>query len=324
MKKVLFVSLALAGVSVLSVAHATIITENFTTNPLQNGWQIFGNTNLFQWNSTNQNLDVTWDSSQTNSYFYHPLGTVVTRNDDFSVAFDLRLNDIGPGPDGDFPFELAVGFLNLDEATQTNFLRGTGYSSPDLVEFDYFWDSGYGATVWPGIVDTNSSFNYNGANDYAIFALTPADWYHVVMTYTASNQTLVTALVNSEQTSGVTIIEPLDDHFTDFRVDAISMISYNDTDAYDGSILAHGVVANIAVTFPPPPIQYLTGSFSNAVWRAQFLSQSNWIYTLQHTTNLIAWNDISASGGNGTNLFLQDTNAPVDKAFYRVRAERPQ
>jgi len=73
--------------------------KNFSANPLQNGWQIFGNTNLFQWDSTNHDLAVTWDSSQTNSYFYHPLGTVVTRNDDFSVVFDFRLNDIASGTD---------------------------------------------------------------------------------------------------------------------------------------------------------------------------------------------------------------------------------
>ena len=48
MKKVLFVLLALAGLSVLSVARATVIAENFSTDPLSDGWQIFGNTNFFQ------------------------------------------------------------------------------------------------------------------------------------------------------------------------------------------------------------------------------------------------------------------------------------
>ena len=72
---------ALAGMFVMSVVHATVITEDFSADPRSNGWQIFGNTNLFQWDSTNHNLDVTWDSSQTNSYFYHPLGTILTRDD---------------------------------------------------------------------------------------------------------------------------------------------------------------------------------------------------------------------------------------------------
>src|SRR5947207_13370380 len=85
-------SLAFASLFVLSAAHATTITENFTNNPLQNGWQVFGDTNLFQWNSVNQNLAVTWDSSQTNSYFYYQLGTILARDEDFSVSFDLRLS----------------------------------------------------------------------------------------------------------------------------------------------------------------------------------------------------------------------------------------
>ena len=51
-------SLAFAGLFVLSAAHAATTTENFTNNPLQNGWQIFGDTNLFQWNSLNQNLSA--------------------------------------------------------------------------------------------------------------------------------------------------------------------------------------------------------------------------------------------------------------------------
>src|SRR5688572_27600162 len=53
--------LAFASLFVLSAAQAITITENFTNNPLQNGWQVFGDTNLFQWNSVNQNLAVTYE-----------------------------------------------------------------------------------------------------------------------------------------------------------------------------------------------------------------------------------------------------------------------
>jgi hypothetical protein len=328
MKKVLFVSLALAlaSLSVLSVARAAVIAENFSANPLQNGWRIFGNTNLFQWDSTNHNLAVTWDSSQTNSYFYHPLGTILTANDDFSLAFDLRLNDAEAGGYG---FELAIGFLNLAEATSTNFNRSTGDNSPDLVEFTYFPVTTYSdSTVWPVFVDTNSSFNWNGASDYAIYAPTFGDWYHIMMTYTVSNQTMVTTITNFEQTPGVTIIDPLDltnanYPFTDFRVDTISINSYQD-DGFGDSIFAQGTVANFVVTIPPLPIQNLIGAFSNGVWQVQFISQSNWLYTLERTVDFISWSDVSTSiGGNGTNLFFQDTNPLTDRAFYRVRADRP-
>jgi hypothetical protein len=326
MKKTLFVSLALAGLSVLSVARATVITENFSANPLQNGWRIFGNTNLFQWDSTNHDLAVTWDSSQTNCYFYHPLGTVLTANDDFSLAFDLQLND---AETGGFGFELAVGFLNLAEATSTNFNRSTGENSPDLVEFTCFPATTYSdSTVWPVFVDTNSDFNWSGASDYAIYAPATGDWYHIVMTYTASNQTMVTTMTNRAQTSGITIIDPLDltntDYpFTDFRVDTISVNSYQD-DGFGDSLFAQGAVANFVVTIPPPPVQNLIGAFSNGVWQVQFISQSNWLYTLERTVDFISWSDASISiGGNGTTLFLPDTHPPTGKAFYRVSAERP-
>ena len=305
---------------------ATTITENFSANPLQNGWQIFGDTNLFQWNSTNHNLAVTWDSSRPNSYFYHPLGAMLTRNDDFSLAFDLQLNDVEAGGYG---FELAIGFLNLAEATSTNFNRSTGANSPDLVEFTYFPATAYyDSTVWPVFADTNSDFNWSGASDYAIYAPAPGDWYHIVMTYTASNRTLVTTMTNFEQTAGVAMIDPLDltnfnYPFTDFRVDAISINSYQD-DGWGDSILAQGVMENFVVTLTPPPLQNLTGAFSNGIWQVQFFSQSNWLYTLQRTDDFQSWTDVSpATPGNGTNLFLPDTNQPPDRAYYRVRADRP-
>jgi hypothetical protein len=74
----------------------------------------------------------------------------------------------------------------------------------------------------------------------------------------------------------------------------------------------------------PPPIQNFSGAFSGGIWQVQFISQTNWLYTLQRTADFQSWTNISIStSGNGTDLFLQDTNAPTDKSFYRVRAELP-
>ena len=318
--------LILAGLLSVSSGEAATLTENFSTNPLQNGWQVFGDTNLFQWDSTNQVLDVTWDSSQPNSYFYLPLGATRTRNDDFTLAFDLQINEAEASGYG---FELALGFLNLAEATNSDFQRSTGENSPDLVEFDYFPDVGYGPTVWPALVDKYSEFNYNGPSDYAIYAPLPGDWYHIVMAYTASNYTLVTTMTNFEGTSGIAIIDPLNFAnpsypFTDFRVDTLSINSYQD-DGFGDSIYAQGVINNFVVTLPPhPPVQNLTGNFNGGIWQAQFCSQTNWVYTLQRTSDFQCWTNISPTvAGNGTKLLLQDTNPPADKAFYRVSASTP-
>ena len=322
MKKVLLVSLALAGLSVLSAARAVTIAENFSTNPLQDGWQIFGNTNLFHWDSTNHNLAVTWDSSQTNSYFYHPLGTILTRNDDFSVEFDLQLNDVMVSSYG---MEISAGFLNLANATSANFDRANGLN-PNLAEFDYFPTPDYEA-VSPALVSSNSQFA--AAFDLPVL-LAVSNSFHIVMTYTATSQTLSTFITNNHVGQP---IGPIDDvnlndygtSFSDFRLDTVALSSYSAAnDSYGDSTLAHGIVDNLVVTVPAPPIQNLTGAFSNGVWQAQFISRSNWLYTLQHTANFVSWDDVPVSlAGNGTNLFLSDTNPPADRAFYRVNAQRP-
>lgn len=326
MKKVLFVSLALAGMFVMSVVHATVITEDFFADPRSNGWQIFGNTNLFQWDSTNHDLAVTWDSSQANSYFYHPLGTVLTRDDDFSITFDLQLNDVAV--DG-FGFELAISLLNFADATSTNLQRGVGidpaFGARSVAEFDYFPDAGFGATISPTMISSNNQFA--SAFNFPL-ELTNGISFHIVMTYTASNQTFSTLITNN---SNGQAFGPIDDvllnsygtNFSDFRLDTVAISNYSDTNSY-GSIFVHGIVDNFVVTVPPPPIQDLTGAFSNGVWPVQFISRSNWLYTLERTIDFQSWTTVSGpASGNGTNLFLQDAHPPTDKAFYRVSAERP-
>ncbi len=131
----------------------------------------------------------------------------------------------------------------------------------------------------------------------------------------------------SSETTNLTILDPLNGSFSDFRVDTLAVSSYSDAGqepAYAGSVFAHGVVDNFVVTVPPPPVQNFTGNLINGIWQAKFTSQSNWLYVLERTAGFQPWTNISATtSGNATNLFLQDINPPADKAFYRVRAKRP-
>ena len=91
-----------------------------------------------------------------------------------------------------------------------------------------------------------------------------------------------------------------------------------------GSILAHGTIDNFSFTVPPPPVQNFTGALSNHVWKAQFTGRTNWLYTLERTTNFIAWNGVLIlTNFTGTSLSLQDSNVPVNRAYYRIRADRP-
>ncbi len=136
MKKIRLLAFASLFVLFATRSGATTIAENFSTNPLQDGGQIFGAIDLFQWDSTNQNLEVTWDSSQSNSYFYHPLGTI--HADDFSVQSDLQWSDANARGS----FQRTVGLLNFSDAASPNFSRRIG-STPNLFEFYYVSDGGY-------------------------------------------------------------------------------------------------------------------------------------------------------------------------------------
>lgn len=314
------------GLVAASVSGAATFEEDFSSNPLQSGWKIFGDTNLFQWDATNQDLAVTWDSSRTNSFFYHALGTILARDDNFHLDFDLMFQDYtnGTTPGKPYDFEAAIGFLNLTNAAQTNFSRGAGinktYGPDDLVEFDFFPAfSSYQPTISQVIVSTNNAWLYNN-ND--LLDLTPGQWFHVDMDYNSATRTLTTIVTNNGVQYGMTQTILVPTNF-DFRVTAVSVNSYSDQNA-TGSILAHGTVDNFVITVPPSPVQNFTGSFTDNVWQVQFLSRSNWLYSLQRSPDFQSWTNVSSTTpGNATNLFQQDTRPPAGGAFYRISAQRP-
>jgi len=311
------------------MSQAATLAEDFATDPLTRGWRVFGDANLFAWNAANHNLSVTWDSSRPNSYYYLPLGTILNRQDDFSLALDLKLIDVAAGVNANKPstFELALGFLNLAESTGTNFFRGNSSRSPDLVEFDFFPDTEFGPTIWPSIWSTNSSLNYNGSGDYSILALPTLTWMRVSLSYTTSNATLAISVKTNGVSIGTINSVKLSPSFTDFRAAAFGIESYSDAGQdprFGGSLLAHGIVDNILLTVPPPPIVNVSGHFTNGRWEVMFGTRANWLYTLERTLDFQTWASASpATAGNGTNLVLSDPAVMPGGAFYRVRAEKP-
>jgi hypothetical protein len=327
--------LAWAGLLALSSAHAAFLHEPFTNDPALDGWQTFGDTNLFQWDSTNQILDVTWDSSQTNSYFYHPLGVTLTSTNDFMLAFDFELNDIATGLETNYPqtFQVAIGLLNFAEATSSGFVIGSGYQAPDLVEFDYFpaFDI-YSSSVTTPIISSDNNFG-SGGFTFPLAIVTGAH-YHAVMTYTADNLTLHTTLSSNGVPVGPIQDTTLDAGFGDFHVDTFSINSYSqagqDTSVYTnsdgstviyaGSVLAHGRVGKMSFGTPLPALNVLAAAPGNV----QFSGTTNWIFTLERTADFQSWTDVSPPepGVEGA-MDLTDTNPPPDRAFYRVRADLP-
>jgi len=316
MKKVSL--LAIAGLFVITTVHATLVRETFATDPALDGWQVFGDTNLFQWDATNQVLDVTWDSSRTNSYFYHPLGQTYTKNDGFYLRFDLQLNDLeGTG----FGMELAIGLSHYSDVTGPYFSRADFYS-PNVCEFDWFPAYIYEGTTYPDSVeatmidDTGTDLFYN----FDDLTPTPGVTYRIEIVHQPGAGSISCQIsTNGQIVSSLPIMESYNGPIGDFQLDMLSVTSYQD-DGFGDTLLAHGTVGNLAFASPLPIglIQTATAG------QEQFASDTNWVYTLEESPDLVNW-AAAAPGvvGNGRNLLLQDTNAPAGAAFYRVRADLP-
>jgi hypothetical protein len=303
-----------------SIAGAATFTEGFSSDPARDGWRIFGDTNLFHWNSTNQNLEVTWDSSQPNSYFYHPLRNILALNDAFSVEFDLQLSNA----QATGFFELAVGLLNFGNATNSSFSRDTG-DSPNLFEFDYFPDGGFGPSLDATLAD--STVNATNMSDfyfkYEDVPLATSVTYHIVLTHVAKDPSISgMVLTNGQIYSALTNV--FAGPIVDFRLDTFAISSYIANGGFGDSVLASGTVDNVVVNLPQPPVQNFSGVLTKGVWQTQFTTRSNWLYTLARTADFNIWADVTPAtpGVDGT-LILSDTNAPAAGAFYRVRATRP-
>lgn len=309
--------------AVLSCGAAGL-SENFTSDPLARGWRIHGDASLFRWNATNGTLDVTWDSSRPNSFFARPLGNVVTKSDDFALEFDLRLDEVIPGPNTNKPstFQVALGLLNWRAATNNAFRRGTGHDSPHLVEFSYFPEADFiAATVSPAITSSNSQF----ATSFTYpLAMPVGDAFNITLRYTATNRTLVTTMTRNGLPFGPVESFTLGASFTDFRADTLSINSYSDVGDLYGSIFAGGVVDNIVVTLPPPPISGLILTRSNSVSLVEFTGRTNWLYTLEVTEDLVNWTRLPpAQAGFDGRMTFSETNAAASQRFHRIRAERP-
>jgi hypothetical protein len=310
--------------TVRHLAAATLETD-FSADPAAQGWSVFGDAQLFKWDAVKGQMDVTWDSSQPNSYFYHSLGTVLTTADDVQLSFDLQLSDVVVGLNSaqPFTFEVAVGLLNLREAMAINFLRGTGSQSPDLLEFDYFPDSGFGATISPTIVSSNNQFAVSFSFP---LELTTNDLFHVTMSYTASSRVLETVMERNGKPFAPIKNVQLGSTFTDYHLDTVGICSYNDAGA-DGSILAHGIVDNVKVILPDPPVGNLSGKLVQGTWQVQVTTRQDWTYTLERTTDWINWQNASSAvlGNGGQQIIRDELEEPAAPfAFYRVRADKPQ
>ena len=159
---------------------------------------------------------------------------------------------------------------------------------------------------------------YNHDN---LLELTPGEWFHVEMSYDGGNRRLTTKTFEQGNLYGAVQIISVPANF-DFRLGSVSISSYSDERA-DGMILAHGLIDNLLVSVPEPPVGEISGSMSNHIWSVEFQSQQGWTYWLERSFDLITWEiDWECGDGDRGKLVLQDESAAGDRGFYRVRSNR--
>jgi hypothetical protein len=163
----------------------------------------------------------------------------------------------------------------------------------------------------------------NDPNFYFLFDYLPMNLgvkYHVTLSH-AAYETGLTATMSDSDGIYSTMSNVYAGSITDFRLDTLSISSYQDT---NNLLLAQGTVGNIVVTLPPVGRNCFDAGFTNGIWQVETGTYPNWNYTLERSTNLVSWSDASPTmSGNGNVMTLSDGQPPAGQAFYRVRASQP-
>jgi hypothetical protein len=322
----------MTGLLLASAADSRSVTleTDFSSPPSVLGWTATGNTSLFQWDGTAGVLRATWDSRETNSYFALPLGTALTRSNDFCIVFDLRLDDVIPSINPDkntFPFAVSVGLINLSSATASGFHRGAYGGCGNFLDFSYFPDIG-GSWMWGASITTmgcdNTGFGWT-SDGVAYVGLDVNTTYRVTLVHAASNSLLHTEILRD----GAPFVTPsatvLPDSFNNVQLDHLAVCSYNDagqTPGWEGSILAHGSIDNVYFS-TTLPVRNVTAVRNDGTPCFRFESSTGWLYTLQRL-GASEWESVSAAlPGTGTSMQLIDSTPSAGRVIYRVRADRP-
>ena len=291
--------------------------EGFSVDPLVSSWVVHGDESLFEWNAEAGVLAVTWNSEKPNSSFYRPLGLVLTEADAFAFTFDIALDEVKVGHlDGQpYTFEVAVGLVDIESAKGDGLSRGTGSDSPNLVEWNYFPDTGFGATVSPAIASGKSQF---AAGFTFPAALAAGEKYSVRMEYDPGERTLKTFMLeNSKAWKGIQSVK-LQDDFSGFAVDAFSISSYT-AKGTESSLFASGTVDNLAIAVDRSQPRIVGARLIDGQWRARTFGFATADYLLERSADLHDWQPVgNGVRSDGFYLRLIDEQSPDGGGFYRM------
>jgi hypothetical protein len=203
----------------------------------------------------------------------------------------------------------------------------------NLVEFAYFPAAGFifQPSITPVCVASNGL--WQPGQFTSLYPLTIGSVYRVTMTYDTTMARLTTQMTRD----GAPFPDPpatiqtvsLAGSFADFRLDAFVISSYSDAvqaapPMQHGSLLAHGWVDNVRLTFPTPARPFLDGHWAQEKWQVSFASLSDWTYCLERSEDCLTWAQVTgAAPGTGGTLVLTDLVPPASRALYRVAADRP-
>ena len=305
--------------------------EEFSSDPLAGGWRIHGNSAGFAWDEATGRLQVVWDSTRPNAFFYRPLGTVLARDDSFEFGCALGLDEIRTASGGG-TFQLAIGLLRQAEAFRPEFFRGAGthpvWGPRNLVEFDYFPASAAITPTFSAVAVGSTNAYWDWATvDLFPFELDPGHRFEIRVRYEAAGGTLRLEV----RRDGERIAEGsrvLGGRFGDFRVDAFSVTSYSGEHQpanYGGQILARGWVDEVEVTYPNPPAPAASIAVTDGGVRVGLGPvPDGWRPRLERSTDAGEWSrlpgeaELTAAGWS-----LVDPAPPPGAALYRVNLDRP-
>jgi hypothetical protein len=301
--------------------------EDFATDPAQRGWRVVGDPSLFRWDAAAGALAVTWDSRRPNSFFALPLPAPLSKADDFSFGFKLRLDEIQPGVDPNKPgtFEIAAGFLDLGQASSPGFQRGVFLRSTNLVEWTWFPSAqGISASVSPAIVPADGRLPWGYRDSY--MELETATDYRFRLDYTAVDRTLRLAVQVGGSPGPELGSVVLPDSFTDFSVNALSIDSYSDAGQdprFAGSILARGWIDDVTWDVPPAPVGAVRIRRAGGGIAVSVGTRTGWLYALQSGADLGSWAPVgeAVAGTGGEIEFAVDPGS--SSRFLRVGCRRP-
>lgn len=314
--------------------------ETFAKDPTSRGWETTGESSLFQWDETAERLAAQWDSSQPNSYFHRPLGLTLDTQQNFSISFDLELNsiEIGTTPGKLSTFPIAVGLIDLAQATREDFFRGSGvhplHGHRGAVEWNYLPDSGFGATIATSLISQDNQWALQ--NTFPL-ALETQTLYQVRMEYDAASGKLETTMTADGEPFGSIedallseiSFNPLEKGFTRLNVNTISISSYSDagqsSPEYAGSIQAVGYVDNFVVEIttavPAVPIRQIQQT-ENTI-QITFNGSAGKNYWLERTAEFLDWITIDHQWPEETGeaIFnISTSKAPL--GFFRIRSSQ--